>query len=62
LLLPPDANSPLLTRQMLYTGLSRARKAVELWGAEASTHAALNTVLCRHGRLRERLLEVASSH
>ena len=62
LLLPPDANSPLLTRQMLYTGLSRARKAVELWGAEASTHAALNTVLCRHGRLRERLLEVASGH
>ena len=56
LLLPPDATSPLLTRQMLYTGLSRAREAVELWGTEASTQTALNTVLSRHGRLRERLL------
>ena len=54
-LLPPDAASPLLTRQTLYTGLSRARRAVELWSTEASTRTAIATVLHRHGRLAQRV-------
>ena len=60
LLLPPDAASPLLLRQMLYTGLSRARDAVELWSTEASTRTALATALRRHGRLQERLLAAST--
>ena len=54
-LLPPDADSPLLTRQTLYTGLSRARDAVELWSMPASTDRAIATVLRRHGRLVDRM-------
>lgn len=58
-LLPPDADSPLLTRQTLYTGLSRARRAVELWSADAATAKAIATALRRHGRLAERMLAAA---
>ena len=54
-LLPPDPNSPLLVRQMLYTGLSRAKTAVELWALPAATEKALATRLARHGRLAERI-------
>jgi exodeoxyribonuclease V alpha subunit len=33
LILPPEA-SPLLTRELLYTAITRARKKVEIWGSE----------------------------
>ena len=59
-LLPPDPPSPLLTRQTLYTGLSRARHAVELWSVEASTNKAIVTELRRHGRLGERIARCRS--
>jgi exodeoxyribonuclease V alpha subunit len=32
LLLLPDRESPVLTRELLYTGITRARKRVEIWG------------------------------
>ncbi len=32
LLLLPDAFSPVLTRELIYTGITRARKRVEIWG------------------------------
>ena len=54
-LLPPEPESPLLTRQTLYTGVSRARSSLELWSTEASTHQAISTVLRRDGRLAERV-------
>jgi exodeoxyribonuclease V alpha subunit len=31
LLLLPEANHPLLTRELVYTGLTRARRSVEIW-------------------------------
>ena len=55
-LLPPDADSPLLVRQTLYTGLSRARQSVELWSVDASTDRAIGTALSRFGRLAERVV------
>lgn len=55
-LLPPDTDSPLLNRQTLYTGLSRAKATLELWSSAASTAKALETVLRRHGRLAERIV------
>jgi exodeoxyribonuclease V alpha subunit len=58
-LLPPDPESPLLTRQTLYTGLSRARASIELWSTEASTRKAIRTLLRRHGRLAERMRALA---
>jgi len=59
-LLPPDADNPLLTRQTLYTGLSRAKSSVELWSVDAPTRRALATAVSRHGRLAERITEGAA--
>ncbi|MFA7443610.1 MAG: ATP-binding domain-containing protein, partial [Lysobacteraceae bacterium] len=56
-LLPPDPESPLLVRQTLYTGLSRARRSLELWSTPASTERALSTPLARHGRLAQRIVQ-----
>jgi exodeoxyribonuclease V alpha subunit len=60
-LLPPDANNPLLSRQMLYTALSRAKASVELWSAEASLEKAVGTIAARSSRLGERLRESADT-
>ncbi len=54
-LLPPDPTSPLLVRQMLYTGMSRAKTVVELWALSEVTKKALSTRLARHGRLANRI-------
>ena len=57
-LLPPDAQSPLLTRQTLYTGLSRAKTSIELWSNPASVDKALATALRRRGQLARRILQL----
>lgn len=54
-LLPPVADHPLLVRQMLYTGLSRARHSVELWSVTSAVAACLGNPLVRAGRLRQRM-------
>ena len=54
-LLPPDADSPVLSRELLYTALSRARRSVELWAGEDALRAALSRPVRRAGGLRERL-------
>lgn len=56
--LPGDADSPLLTRQMLYTGLSRARRAVEVWGGRDAVHRAIATPIRRRSGLGQRLATV----
>lgn len=54
-LLPPDPEHRILSRQLLYTALSRARRAVEIWGPQASLENALARALPRVGGLRDRL-------
>ena len=54
-LLPPDPDSPILSRELLYTALSRARRSVELWSGEDALRAALARPVRRAGGLRERL-------
>ena len=54
-LLPPDTDNRILSRQLLYTGLSRAKAAVELWGADAAVAAALATPVSRTGGLGWRI-------
>ena len=54
-LLPPDPEHRILSRQLLYTGLSRAKRSVEVWGPQASLDAALARAVRRAGGLRERL-------
>ena len=34
LLLLPDRASPVMTRELIYTGITRAKKSVEVWGRE----------------------------
>jgi exodeoxyribonuclease V alpha subunit len=57
LLLPPEADNPILTRSLLYTGLSRARRRVELWAAPLALTACLARGQQREGGLRDRLVE-----
>jgi len=54
--LPDHAEHRILTRQLLYTALSRARQSVELWGSAAAVQAALHQVAIRHGGLASRLM------
>lgn len=54
-LLPPDAEHRILSRQLLYTGVSRAKQSIEIWTAPAALQAALATEVRRAGGLQERL-------
>ncbi len=54
LLLPPTPAHRVLTRQLVYTGLSRARQAVQLWSGEDALATALATPARRIGGLRGR--------
>lgn len=54
-LLPPEGGERLLTRQLLYTAMTRARSAVELWASPARLQRALATPLRRCGGLDQRL-------
>jgi exodeoxyribonuclease V alpha subunit len=36
LLVLPDADSPVLTRELLYTAITRAKKSIEIWCTESS--------------------------
>lgn len=53
LLLPPNPQHQVLTRQLVYTGLSRARQRVELWSGEGALATALATPVRRIGGLRD---------
>ena len=51
----PGKESPLLTRELLYTAITRAKKRVELWCPESLIEFALNREVVRHSGLSERL-------
>ncbi len=53
LILPPD--SPLVTRELLYTGVTRARDRCELWCSEETLRNAVGTRIQRTSGLREKL-------
>ena len=54
IVLPPD-DSRLLTRELLYTGITRAREAVTVWGDEDVLGAAVERRLVRSSGLRDAL-------
>lgn len=51
----PDQSSPLLTRELLYTGVTRARAQVIVVGSEGAIRAAVDRPIARASGLRERL-------
>ena len=55
LVLPEDEHQPLLTRELLYTGLTRARHAAVLCGSKAAIVAAGKRGALRESGLAERL-------
>jgi len=59
-LLPPD-DSPLLTRELFYTAVTRAEERVRVVGTEAAVRAAVETRAQRATGLRRRLVEPGST-
>lgn len=55
LLLPPDPEHRILSRQLLYTGVSRAKQRLQLWAAPAVLAAALARPIRRAGGLAAKL-------
>ena len=55
LLILPETDSPLLTRELIYTALTRARDAVEIWSTEKILRDAINRQVTRTSGLREAL-------
>ena len=53
----PDVESRLLTRELLYTAITRAQDRVRVVGTEASVRAAVDRPVGRASGLRERLRE-----
>ena len=55
ILLLPERDYPLLTRELIYTGLTRARKTVSIWGPESVLKAAIARKVERTSGLRDAL-------
>jgi exodeoxyribonuclease V alpha subunit len=53
----PDPDSRILTRELLYTAITRARRRVTLIGTEEAVRVAVGTPVARASGLRERLWE-----
>lgn len=51
----PDWQSAVLSRELLYTALTRARQRVEVWGRAEIFKATVSTVIRRHGGLQDKL-------
>ncbi len=51
----PDHDSPVLTRELLYTGITRARKTIEVWGTEDTFCNGISRETVRVSGLRDAL-------
>ena len=54
-LILPDKDYPLLTRELIYTGLTRARQTASIWGTESVLKTAIMRRIERTSGLREAL-------
>jgi exodeoxyribonuclease V alpha subunit len=55
LLVLPNELSPIMSRELIYTGVTRAMRRVELWGTDTVFVEAVKQVLTRASALAERL-------
>jgi exodeoxyribonuclease V alpha subunit len=55
LLILPNRESPVLTRELIYTGITRARKSIEVWGSEHIFRTAVSRRIERTSGLRDAL-------
>jgi exodeoxyribonuclease V alpha subunit len=61
LLILPDQDSPLFTRELLYTAITRAREKVEIWGRKDVFYQAVKRQVTRTSGLAETLWGAASN-
>jgi exodeoxyribonuclease V alpha subunit len=54
--LPPDQANRILTRELVYTAVSRARQHAEIWSTDASLSTALAQPVLRQGGLLEKFV------
>ena len=54
----PENDSPILTRELIYTGITRAREKVDIWGSEDVFVSAVSRRTDRKSGLREALWTV----
>ena len=55
LLILPERDSPVITRELIYTGLTRARQRVDLWSQKDMLERGISRRIQRASGLRERL-------
>jgi len=55
LLLLPDRDVPILTRELIYTGITRAKRRVEIWATETVFRTAISRRIERRSGLRDAL-------
>jgi exodeoxyribonuclease V alpha subunit len=55
LLVLPNQDSPVLTRELIYTAVTRVRGRVEIWAQKAIFAAAIGRTVRRNSGLREAL-------
>jgi exodeoxyribonuclease V alpha subunit len=58
LLILPDRHTPVLTRELIYTGITRAKKSIEVWGKEKIFVEGVSRRIERSSGLRDALWEV----
>ncbi|MBN2467530.1 MAG: exodeoxyribonuclease V subunit alpha [Deltaproteobacteria bacterium] len=51
----PDRQSPILSREVIYTGVTRARKRIDIWGEESAVRDGVTRRVERSSGLREML-------
>ena len=51
----PGKDTPVLSRELVYTAITRAKKSVELWSPESLLKTALQREVIRHSGLADRL-------
>jgi exodeoxyribonuclease V alpha subunit len=54
-LLLPERDVPILTRELIYTGITRAKERIEIWGTEAVLRAAVSRRIERRSGLGDAL-------
>lgn len=55
LVILPERDAPILTRELLYTGITRVRETVEVWSSEEILRQTIERKIERSSGLRERL-------
>ncbi len=54
----PEKNSPVLTKELLYTGITRAKEAFSIWGNEETLRFAINNKVTRLSGLKDKLWSI----